>query len=121
VEAGGGRKLARETQAGILDTLGELVCAHAKDGPTTALLWTNKSLRKLEKGLSEKDCKASWRVLGETLKMSGRGLRADKKTLAAAESEYESGVTITDEEFDGLKVIDADSHGEWNYSVAVNS
>jgi hypothetical protein len=59
VEAGGGRKPARETQAGILDTLEELVCTHTKGCPMTALLWTNKSLRNLEKGLPEKGCKAS--------------------------------------------------------------
>jgi hypothetical protein len=85
-KAGGGRKTVRETQAGILETLEELVSAHTKSDPMTALLWTNKSLRNLEKGLSEKGYKASYRVVGELLKMLGYGLQADKKTLAAAES-----------------------------------
>jgi hypothetical protein len=37
------------------------------------------------------------------------------------ESEYETGIKITDEVFAGLNVINTDFHGEWNYSIAVNS
>jgi hypothetical protein len=85
-KAGGGRKPVWETQAGIPDTLEELVSARTKDDPMTTLLWTNKSLRNLEKGLSEKGYKASYRVVGEMLKMLGYGLQADKKTLTATES-----------------------------------
>jgi hypothetical protein len=85
-KAGGGRKTVRETQAGILDTLEELVSVHTKSDPMTTLLWTNKSLRKLEKGLSEKGYKASYRVVGEMLKMLGYGLQAGKQTLTATES-----------------------------------
>jgi hypothetical protein len=80
-KAGGGRKPVWEKQTGIPDMLEELVCAHTKGDPTTTLLWTNKSLRNLERGLSEKGYKASCRVVGEMLKMRGCGLQADKKTL----------------------------------------
>jgi hypothetical protein len=83
---GGGRKPVRETQAGILDTLEELVSAHTKGDPMTTLRWTNKSLRNLEKGLAEKGYKASYRVVGEMLNMLGYGLQADKKTLTITES-----------------------------------
>jgi hypothetical protein len=51
----------------------------------------------------------------------GRCRRGIDGDLVIDESEYESGVTITGEEFDELKVINADFHGEWNYSAAVNS
>jgi hypothetical protein len=66
--------------------LEELVSAHTKGDPETTLLWTNKSLRNLEKGLAEKGYKASYRVVGEMLKMLGYGLQADKKTLTLTES-----------------------------------
>jgi hypothetical protein len=49
------------------------------------LLWTNKSLRSLEKGLAEKGCKACHRVVGEMLKTLGYGLQANKKTLTVTE------------------------------------
>jgi hypothetical protein len=85
-KGGGGRKPVWETQAGILDMLEDLVCAHTQGDPMTTLLWTNKSLRNLEKGLAEKGYKASHRVVGEMLKMLGYGLQADKKTLTVSES-----------------------------------
>jgi hypothetical protein len=66
--------------------LEELVSAHTKGDPMTTLLWTNKSLRNLEKRLAEKGYKASYRVVGEMLKMLGCGLQADKKTLTLTES-----------------------------------
>jgi hypothetical protein len=42
-------------------------------------------------------------------------------TCVIDESKYETGIKITNEEFSKLNVINADFHGEWNYSVAVNS
>jgi hypothetical protein len=41
-------------------------------------------------------------------------------TCVIDESEYQTGIKITDEEFERLNVINADFHGEWNYSIAVN-
>jgi len=83
---GGGRKPVWETQSGILDELEELVSAHTKGDPMVTLLWTNKSLRNLERGLGERGYKASYRVVGEMLKILGYGLQADKKTLTVSES-----------------------------------
>jgi hypothetical protein len=57
-----------------------------KGDPMTTLLWANKSLRNFEKGLSEKGYQASYRVVGEMLKMLGYGLQVDKKTLTVTES-----------------------------------
>jgi len=82
---GGGRKPIWETQPGILGILEELVSAHTKGDPMEMLLWTNKSLRNLEKGLEEKGCKACYRVVGEMLKVLGYGLQADKKALTVTE------------------------------------
>jgi DNA-binding phage protein len=83
---GGGRKPTWKIQPEILNILKELVCAHTKGDPMTTLLWTNKSLRNLEKGLAEKGYKVCYRVVGEMLKMSGFGLQSDKKTLTVGES-----------------------------------
>jgi hypothetical protein len=52
----------------------------------TTLLWTNKSLRNLEKGLAANGYGVSYRVVGEMLKMLGYGLQADKKALTVAQS-----------------------------------
>ena len=82
---GGGRKPVWETQPGILCAVEELVSAHTKGDPMATLLWTNKSLRTLEKGVEEKGYKACYRVVGEMLKILGYGLQADKKTLTVTE------------------------------------
>jgi len=84
--SGGGRKPAREKQPGVMEALDELVSAHTKGDPVSFLLWTNKSLRNLEKGLEEKGFEVSYRVVGIMLKMLGYGLQADKKTLTLTPS-----------------------------------
>jgi hypothetical protein len=83
---GGGRKPIWETQPGIMEELEELVSVHTKGDPMVALLWTNKSLRSLEKGLIERGYTVCYRVVGEMLKVLGYGLQADKKTLTVKES-----------------------------------
>ena len=85
-KAGGGRKSIWETTPEILLELEEIISAHTKGDPMTTLLWTNKSLRNLETELTSKGYKASYRVIGEMLKMLGYGLQADKKTLTTKES-----------------------------------
>jgi hypothetical protein len=84
--AGGGRKPLWEMHPGILEALDEMVSAHTKGDPMTTLLWTNKSLRNLEKGLAANGYGVSYRVVGEMLKMLGYGLQADKKALTAGQS-----------------------------------
>ena len=71
---------------GILEALDNLVSAHTKGDPMCTLLWTNKSLRNLEKGLKEKGFDVCYRVVGELLKKLGYGLQADKKTLTVTPS-----------------------------------
>jgi hypothetical protein len=50
------------------------------------LLWTNKSLRKLEKEPAEKGYEVCRRVVGEILKKLCYGLQANKKTLTLKEA-----------------------------------
>jgi hypothetical protein len=79
--SGGGNKPVWVKQPGMMGALEELVSAHTKGGPMRLMLWTNKSLRNLEKGLNEQGYKVCYRVVGEMLKKLGYGLQADKKTL----------------------------------------
>lgn len=96
---GGGRKPVWEKQPGILDTLEELVSPHTKGDPMTSLLWTNKSLRNLEKSLRDKGFEVCHRVVGDMLKMLGYGLQADKKTLTVKPSHPDR-----DEQFEHINV-----------------
>lgn len=83
---GGGRKPIWEEQPGISEALEKLVRAHTKGNPMSSLLWTNKSLRKLEKGLKEEGFEVSHRVVGIILRRLGYSLQADKKTLTVTPS-----------------------------------
>jgi hypothetical protein len=85
-KSGGGRKPVWGVCPGILEALDNLVSAHTKGDPMCTLLWTNKSLRNLEKGLKEKGFDVCYRVVGELLKKLGYGLQADKKTLTVTPS-----------------------------------
>jgi hypothetical protein len=85
-KAGGGRKSIIETQPGILEKLEELVSAHTKGDPMRSLLYTNKSLKNLQKGLNESGYEVSHDTVGELLKKLGYGLQSDKKTLTVKPS-----------------------------------
>ena len=85
-KAGGGRKSITKTQPGLVDALKELLEAHTKGDPMRLLLWTNKSLRSLEKALKEKGYTVCYRVIGDLLSGLGYGLQADKKTLTVKPS-----------------------------------
>lgn len=78
---GGGRKRVTQAQPGILVALEKLVDAHTKGDPMRLLLWTNKSLRNLEKSIVAQGYKVCYRVIGDMLEELGYGLQANKKTL----------------------------------------
>ena len=83
---GAGRKTVREKNPGIMSDLEELVSAHTQGNPERTLLHTNKSLRKLAKGLEAKGYSVCHRVVGILLEELGYGLQADKKTLTVKPS-----------------------------------
>jgi len=83
---GGGRKTIQSNQPDILNALKNLIEPHTKGDPIRPLLWTNKSLRNLEKNLKEKGYTVCYRVIGIMLKNLGYGLQADKKTLTVEPS-----------------------------------
>lgn len=77
---GGGRKRHEEKQAGLIEALEAIVNPHTRGDPMNALLWTSKSLRKIEKALKEKGYEVSYVTVGELLKSQGYSLQANKKT-----------------------------------------
>ena len=79
-KSGGGRKLVKESQEGLLDALESLVNPHTRGDPMNPLLWTNKSLRNLEEALKEKKFTVSYVTVGELLKSLGYSLQSNKKT-----------------------------------------
>ena len=85
-KTGGGRKSKAETKPEIIVALQELLESHTKGDPMRLLVWTNKSLRNLEKALKERGFSVCYRVIGELLTQLGYGLQADKKTLTVKPS-----------------------------------
>ena len=79
-KAGGGRKLHKESQAGLIEALESLVNPHTRGDPMKVLLWSSKSLRNIEKLLKEKGYLVSYVTVGELLKSLGYSLQANKKT-----------------------------------------
>src|SRR6266853_1514068 len=71
--AGGGRKAAIERQAGLLETLAELVQSAIRGDPQAALLWVSKSQRHLAGALAERGFVVSHKLVGH--KLVGRLLR----------------------------------------------
>jgi transposase len=79
-KSGGGRKLAKESQQGLLEALEAIVNPHTRGDPMNPLLWTNKSLRNLEAALQAKGYKVSYVTVGELLTSLGYSLQANRKT-----------------------------------------
>jgi transposase len=79
-KAGGGRKLHKESQVGLIEALETIVTPHTRGDPMKVLLWSSKSLRNIEKLLKEKGYSVSYVTVGELLKSLGYSLQANKKT-----------------------------------------
>ncbi|HET7118039.1 MAG TPA: ISAzo13 family transposase [Hanamia sp.] len=77
---GAGRKQHRESQDGLMEALEAIVNPHTRGDPMKVLLWSSKSLRKIEKALKEKGYFISYVTVGELLKSMGYSLQGNKKT-----------------------------------------
>ncbi len=86
--SGGGRKKKTEEVKSLLPSIEAMVNAHTRGDPMNPLLWTNKSLRNIEKALKEEGFKVSYVTVGELLKSLGYSLQANRKT--------DEGATIED-------------------------
>ena len=77
---GGGRKPHKQTQIGLIDALDRIVNPHTLGDPMNPLLWTSKSLRKIEKALKSQGYPIGYVTIGELLKTMGYSLQSNKKT-----------------------------------------
>jgi transposase len=77
---GGGRKLALDTQPGLLTALEDIVQSAIRGDPEATLLWVSKSQRHLVKALAERGFVASQKLVGRLLRRLGFSLQANRKT-----------------------------------------
>jgi len=79
-KSGGGRKAHKESQLGLAEALDSIVKPHTLGDPMNPLLWTSKSLRKIELELKKQGYGIGHVTVGETLKSMGYSLQVNKKT-----------------------------------------
>src|SRR5262252_2126407 len=77
---GGGRKLALETQPGLLAALEDIVQSAIRGDPEATLVWVRRSQRHLAKALEERGFAASQKLVGRLLRRLGFSLQANSKT-----------------------------------------
>ena len=83
---GGGRKKVTDLYPNILNELELLIEAHTKGNPENPLLWTSKSVRKLQSNLAAKGIEVCPRTICDLLKELGYSLQSNRKSLALKES-----------------------------------
>jgi len=79
-KSGGGRKAHKESQLGLAEALDSIVKPHTLGDPMNPLLWTSKSLRKIELELKNQGYDIGHVTVGEMLKSMGYSLQVNKKT-----------------------------------------
>ena len=82
----GGRKKVTETYPGICTEIEELIKSHTKGNPENPLLWTSKSVRKIQAALEEKGIMVAHRTICDLLREMGYALLSNRKDLALKES-----------------------------------
>lgn len=82
----GGRKKVTEIYPNIYSEIEEIITPHTKGNPENPLLWTSKSVRKLQAALAEKGIDISFRTIGDLLKEMGYALLSNRKDLVLKES-----------------------------------
>jgi Rhodopirellula transposase DDE domain len=81
---GGRRKLALETQPGLLEALEDIVQSAIRGDPEAALLWVRKSQRHLANALAGRGFAVSQKLVGRLLRRLGFSLQANCKTREGA-------------------------------------
>jgi len=77
--AGGGRRPLHETDDSLLSDLEKLIDPATRGAPTSPLLWTSKSTRKLAEGLQRQGHQVSHMTVSRLLKQLGYSLQANRK------------------------------------------
>jgi transposase len=111
---GGGRKPIWDEQPGILIYLEELIAPHTKGDPECALLWTNKSLRKLATELEAEGFRVHRNSVAKMLKRLGYSLQANRKALKASPSHPDRNEQF---EYINSEVIKANAEGNPALSI----
>lgn len=93
---GGGRKSYVDSQPGIVEALEKIVNPHTSGDPMNPLLWTSKSLRKIQSELKAQNYHIGYVTIGEILKSKGYSLQGNKKTHEGAS------VADRDEQFEHI-------------------
>jgi transposase len=83
---GGGRKKVTEKYPDIHKKIEEIISPHTKGNPENPLLWTSKSVRKLQAALEEQGIKVAFRTISSLLRDMGYSLQSNKKDLVLKES-----------------------------------
>ena len=81
---GGGRKSQEESQPGMVEALERIVNPHTLGDPMNPLLWTSKSLRKIQLELKAQNYNVGHVTIGGILKSKGYSLQGNKKTHEGA-------------------------------------
>ena len=79
---GAGRKNVSEKQSGLVTKLIEILEANTKGDPMSALIWTSKSLRNIQKELISLGYNVSHLTLAKLIREEGYSLQANRKDLA---------------------------------------
>jgi transposase len=82
----GGRKKVTELYPRIYEEIEDIIQPHTKGNPENPLLWTSKSVRKLQNALEERGIKVAHRTICDLLKELGYALLGNRKELALKES-----------------------------------
>ncbi len=77
---GGGRKTQEKSQPGMVEALERIVNPHTLGDPMNPLLWTSKSLRKIQLELKAQHYNVGHVTIGGILKSKGYSLQGNKKT-----------------------------------------
>jgi transposase len=85
-KGGGGRKKVTETYPSIKEEIEEIINPHTRGNPENPLLWTSKSVRKLQTALEEKGIEVAFRTISDLLKELGYALLSNRKDLVLKES-----------------------------------
>jgi len=113
---GGGLKPIEKTQPGILEALKILLDAHTKRDPMCDLLYTNKSMKNLQRGLSTQGFEVCHESVGKLLKKLGYGLQAVKKTLTVTPSHPDR-----DEQFEYINAEAKKAHSAGNPVISIDA
>jgi len=80
-KSGGGRKKEVVKNSGLLEAIKQIVEPYTVGDPESLLLWTSKSVRKIQELLAEKGYKISHELIRQILLESGYSLQTNRKTL----------------------------------------